>query len=132
MTETAKTCNGWTNYETWIVNLWLTNVEHWAEKAQDAYDAAESDRKFTREEMAAIAIATSLKDGYEEAWQEFMDAAGKHVHISSSVWADLMDAALSEVNWHEIAEHLIENVDKATEPEEEDEDDSDLDSPIDS
>jgi hypothetical protein len=29
------------------------------------------------------------------------------------LWSDLLGAALSEVNWQEIAEHLIEDLDKS-------------------
>lgn len=47
-----------------------------------------------------------------------MDQCGKVVHLSSSMWADLMGAALSEVNWREIAEHWLDDVDKTEEPEE--------------
>lgn len=116
-----KTYNGWTNYETWNVNLWLTNnqgdVEHWSEKAQDAYDGAESDRTFTREENAVLEIAASLKNDYEDAMADVLECAA----MSSSIWADLLGAALSEVNWREIAEHMIEDVDKKAEPEDEDE-----------
>jgi hypothetical protein len=124
MTTEAKTYNGWTNYETWNVALWIDNdqgsQEHWQEQAQDAYDNAEvqKTRSFTHDEQAVLDLSTTLKDHFEAEWEEIKEAAGKHVHISSSMWADLMGAALSEVNWHEIAEHMIEEVDKAENAEE--------------
>lgn len=117
MATATEKYNGWTNYETWNVNLWMSNdqgsCEYWQEQAAECYKGA-TDRGvgFTKEEQATFDLAGSLKEYFEEAWQSVMDAAGKHVHMSSSVWADLMGAALSEVNWHEIAEHLIEDVDK--------------------
>ena len=103
--STEKGYNGWTNYETWNVALWLDNDEatcnDWAYKAQEAYDAAEAERSFTREERAALDLSYTLKEEFEEATPEL-----------SGCFADLLRGALSEVNWHEIAEHYIENVDK--------------------
>jgi hypothetical protein len=39
----------------------------------------------------------------------------------TGTWADLLSGALSEVNWDEIAEHYIDDVDKTEDEEEEDE-----------
>lgn len=40
-----KKYNGWTNYETWNVALWLDNEEgsynYWRETAQEIYDESE-------------------------------------------------------------------------------------------
>ena len=118
MTETQK-YNGWTNYETWNVKLWMDNEEpsyrYWREAAQEAYDNAEAQESdggrviFTREESATHAIRERMKDEYEQASCDLLERSS----ATASVWADLLGAALSEVNWHEIAEHLIEDVDKA-------------------
>lgn len=116
MTETAKTYNGWTNYETWNVKLWMYNdqgsYQHYEQLAKDVYDGAQAEPSFTKLERAGISLAEMLKREFEEAWQEIMEAAGKHIHLSSSVWADLMGAALSEVNWMEIANALLEDVEE--------------------
>lgn len=105
-TTEDKKYNGWTNYETWNVKLWMDNDEgsyhHFTELAQDCYDAAEVEKSFTREERAALNLADALKDEFQEACPD----------LGASCWADLLSAALSEVNWYEIAEHLIEEVDK--------------------
>lgn len=97
--------NGWTNYETWLVNLWMDNEEgsqsYYSEKAQEVYDSAQADAPFTREERATLDLADMLKDEYAEAVPEV-----------TGLWADMINAALSEVDWHEIAEHYIENVEK--------------------
>jgi hypothetical protein len=109
--------NGWKNYETWNVALWVSN-EQGSEResrtmAQDAWDNAEACRTFTRKERAVLDLADSLKEWIEEQNPLASDA---------SVWSDLLSAALSEVDWHEWAENLIEDVD-ADEDEPEDEDD---------
>ena len=103
----AKTYNGWTNYETWNVALWLDNDQgserYWREAAQECYSEAEASRSFTRQEQATLDLSQRLKNEIEEA---------NPVADQASMWADLMGAALSEVNYHEIAEHYIENVEK--------------------
>jgi hypothetical protein len=113
-----KTYNGWTNYETWNVNLWMGNEEgsyrYYGELAQECYDEAEADDTFTREERATLDLSDRLKDEYEEASQAILEQS----KVTASVWADLLGAALSEVNWHEIAEHLIEDCEKEAEAEE--------------
>lgn len=106
MTAT-KTYNGWTNYETWNVNLWIDNEQYsssyWAEVAQETYDASEAHGTFTQEEEATLDLSRRLKGEIEESAPD----------LGASMFADLLGAALSEVNWYEIAEHMIENVEKS-------------------
>ena len=121
----ATTYNGWTNYETWNVALWLDNdassYRYSREQAQEAYNDASADRSFTRKENAAFALADTLKEQHESAMADMLESAGQ----TSSVWADLLGAALSEVNWREIAEHYLDDVD------EESDDDDDNSEPSD-
>lgn len=109
---TDQTYNGWTNYETWLVFTWLGSEEmHWVNccrLAQDYYDNTPADEIFTREERAVLHLCVFLRDEYENAACDWLDESGK----SASIWADLLNSALSEVNWHEIASHLIQNVDE--------------------
>lgn len=109
-----RTHQGWTNYETWAVNLWISNEERshlrWSEAAQDHYEAAVS-RAATREEWtetAARALADQLKDTFETDAEAMLEA-GKG---SGTVWADLLGSALEEVNWGEIARSYIEALDR--------------------
>lgn len=103
--------NGWTNYETWNVALWLDNEqgtsEHWGEQAQECYDRAKAEPHFSREERAAIALAEYLKIELDDDAE-----ANGAVPKLTGFYADLLNAALSEVNWLEIAEHYIENAEK--------------------
>jgi hypothetical protein len=103
----SKTYNGWTNYETWNVKLWMDNEEgsylYWKDIAQECYDDADS-----CEDDAVQSLRNRLKEEYETNMEDWLDESKR----SSSVWADLLGAALSEVNWHEIAQNMIEDVDK--------------------
>lgn len=99
--------NGWTNYETWAVKLWIDNEEpsyiYWRDCAKQAWDKAEDGYPlsyFNKTENAQTTIANVLKDEIEEA-NPLTDQA--------SMFSDLMNAALSEVNWYEIATSLIED-----------------------
>jgi hypothetical protein len=105
---TKKEYNGWYNYETWLVKLWIDNEEgssrYWDETAQEVYDESEAEHSFTRDERATLTLSDRLKDEFEEAQPEV-----------TGFWADLLNAAMSEVNWHEIAEHYIADVEKEAE-----------------
>jgi hypothetical protein len=102
----TKTYNGWTNYETWLVKLWIDNDEgsqnYWQEEAQRVYDDAEADDTFTKAENAALELDDILK-----AWHE--EIAEQSGVPNNGFVADLFNAAMSEVNWHEIAASLIED-----------------------
>ena len=74
--------NGWTNRETWIVNLWLTNDECYYEELQ--------------------AIIKNF-DSNEQA-----EELEQYVHWiidedEASMTTDLLSTSLCRVSWHEIA-----------------------------
>lgn len=99
---TTKTHNGWTNYETWAVALWLNNdqgtQEHWRERAREIAEHAEPSTVWTKAESARYELADALKDEIEE------DAPGA---VCGTLYGDLVKAALDEVNWSEIAKSFL-------------------------
>jgi hypothetical protein len=98
-----KTYNGWTNYETWNVALWLDNDgsdTYWRERAEERVRESEEERFFTRAERAALDLADELKNEISENAPD----------LGASMFSDLLSAALSEVNWLEIARHYVDEV----------------------
>jgi hypothetical protein len=103
--------NGYTNYETWVVNLWIDNEQgsrdHWVGIAEYIYKhRAEEQKHFSKMDDAIYILADKLKEDHEEAKDEILE----NMKLTSSLWADLLGAALSETNWREIASNLLENV----------------------
>lgn len=98
---TAQKYNGYTNYETWAVALWIDN-EEWSQRQAQATAAniwtgtADAGEAGTKSDRARWALADLMKADYEEAVPELQ-----------GVWADLLNAALSEVDWMDIADNLL-------------------------
>lgn len=93
-----KTHNGWTNYETWAVALWLDNQEssyrYWRAVAQETIQLTKLLEE--RREEAGTTLADRIKD-------EILDGIPTAI---TGFYADLLQAALEEVNWLEIAENF--------------------------
>ena len=84
------TYNGWSNYATWRINL-------------EVFDG------ITLEDMNTVEVDPyELKDYLQEYAEEiiFLDShiGGK---TPSSLMEDYARAFLSEVNWYEIAQHMV-------------------------
>jgi hypothetical protein len=90
------TYNGWNNYETWAVALWLDNEEgsyrYWRECAKAVL------RENVRVDEAKSGLASMLRDQLQEAMPD----------LGCSLWADLLNSAFCEVDWHEIAASMLE------------------------
>ena len=82
--------NGWTNYATWRVNLEMFD-------GFDPYHNFSDDQRYMKDNLAGY-----LKDYTEEIIYE---AGGGDGNIA----VDYALAFLQEVNWHEIAKHMIQD-----------------------
>lgn len=101
--------NGFANYETWCVCLWMNNdadrYSYYRGLAQVSRNESKDSCKpyFTREETERIVLAQTLKDEF---------AANSPLCDSCTVYADLMHAALKEVDWYELATELLSNIEE--------------------
>ncbi|MHB9081677.1 MAG: DUF7249 family protein [Pirellulaceae bacterium] len=100
-----NTYNGWSNYETWCIHLWLTNDDgsngYWLSVAEEVYENAEERSHWSQSDAARYQLADMLRDEVGEA--NPLDDA--------SMFADLLGSALSGVDWSEIANAFLESVD---------------------
>lgn len=83
--------NGWTNYETWLVNLWLTNEEYSDSVLREIANNGER-RDYRKEELKNFVedVILGVYDGH------------------ASLKQDLLGAVMSMVNWYEIIDNHTE------------------------
>ncbi len=89
----SKEFNGHTNYETWLMAVWLDN--HDCEAINEKVNGAERDPH---------RLASIIEDWVQDEIPDCDDP-----------WAGFLAAAISEVDWLCVAEHLVERVKEADE-----------------
>lgn len=89
------TYNGWSNYPTWAVNLWLGNEEalYHEALAKASFASTQADPR--------NGLASSLKFWVND---ELIPDLG------ATFPADLLSYAMGEVDWYEIAEAWLEEI----------------------
>lgn len=100
--------NGWKNYPTWAVNLWLANDEGLyratLEMATEAVESAPDDSNvpaiWSADEAARFRLADTLKDWVRDELAP---------DLGASFSADLLGYAFDLVDWEEIAASWIED-----------------------
>ena len=101
--------NGWSNYGTWCVKLWIDNEEGSyhaiRETARTAIEEAREDDPdggplLTYKERAARILARELEDIVRDLFDLPVEGLA----------GDLCGSALSDVNWDEIAKDIVEDI----------------------
>lgn len=99
------TYNGWKNYETWNVKLWIDNeyndYQYWRGHARSAWGLRDED--LDPEEQSCNArqmLANELKEWVEENMPDV-----------SGFYSDILRANLSEIDYYEIANAMLEDID---------------------
>ena len=91
-----KKYNGWNNYQTWLTALWIDNdyssYQYRCELVEQVKQEHEDENK--RENC----LSSNLKD-WIESQNPLVDSA--------SLFTDLLNSALSEIDWQEIAENFL-------------------------
>ena len=104
--------NGWANYETWCVSLWLGNDRGTYNMTRELAERCKADAPghentqardgraavWTVEEAARFTLADALKELVEEM----------QPNLGASVFSDLLGSAMAEVEWVDIAESMLE------------------------
>ena len=94
--------NGYTNYETWSVSLWIDNEqgsqEYWQEVTVLCMEENETEPKYKgglSDALVALAVCleSEIKDNAPEV---------------DGMYGDLLTSALDTVDWRDIAETMIE------------------------
>jgi hypothetical protein len=108
-TNNPNTYNGWTNYQTWVVNLWFDNdgmnetFEDWAiECVQSEIDDEAGDAEQIRAN-ARYELAKRI----EEWADEMRDSDAVR---TPGMFGDLLTHSLGMVDWQEIADHYTDEV----------------------
>ena len=97
MSANPKEYNGWSNYETWCVNLWLTNEQG---TCDDLSDIIRQSKNGEDGENGIGNASLRIQDYVKENMVPDLGAA---------MAADMLGAAMCEVDWFEIAENHMED-----------------------
>jgi uncharacterized protein CbrC (UPF0167 family) len=86
----SDTYNGWTNKETWLVNIWYLDAMQYA---------------FSEGPVSVEALEETVKDYANlDAGYDF------HDWLPAGLLSDFINTYWAEVNWHELADHLNETL----------------------
>ncbi len=107
-----KTYNGWTNYETWAVGMYLDGnytgsgtYEHVVELVQANLSFQHLEADGIERRRIADHLEAFIRDETDPCGYGNDDATELNPLVS-----DLLGASLSSVDWYELAEAWIENV----------------------
>jgi len=108
-----KTYNGWTNWETWCINLHITNDQGWNDQKEQIieewWDNQCHEGNNPKKELHDL--ANTIQEWCEEDFEmlkEDMDAPHHKPSSFPLIFSDIIQGFLSNVNWFELAENWTE------------------------
>jgi hypothetical protein len=104
-----KPYNGWSNYETWCVNLWFTGVEELYRLCGSLVTQVRCDVKNDSQlgihaKKAKEAQIILLADRLKSLLNQANPLRGK-----ASLFEDLLVSAINKVEWRELASSFLEH-----------------------
>ena len=95
-----NTYNGWTNKETWLVNIWLNND-------YDLYKQYVSTLTEIVEKQSNVLYTHRL---VVEELKEIVHEMYRDEHRENGLINDLIQISLNNVDWSRLAEHYIDDI----------------------
>lgn len=89
---------GWTNKETWALNLWIE------ECVQELLRELSNEG----ERLNTITLANSIRDFVEDWLFDLID----QIQEDNGIVCDLVNRALGHIDWYQLAQHALEVYDE--------------------
>ena len=90
--------NGWSNYETWLCHLWLTNYEAWYKMTM--YEIKELMKEIQDEEEIIRKISAIIENAVEEM---------NPLEGEASMFSDAINRFIGRIDFYEISTSLYED-----------------------
>jgi hypothetical protein len=101
--------NGYKNYETWVACLWLDNDEASQNAAHELRDAAKAEAPEHENTLSGVwTVEQTARFILADLFMEQLESEIPAQLETSSVYCDLLNAAISAIDWNEVADHFLE------------------------
>ncbi len=88
--------NGWTNYATWLCNLWFDNFDFTEMVENGDYDGMDNAE-------IRVTVADYIKECIEQCIEE-------QINNNSGFVSDMINATLSDIDYIDIADHYTDDI----------------------